>query len=104
MLIMDSTNRMVAYLDNSICCLQLTSNIGYVICLGRNLSLTPVHDWIHYCIQDWTPNWDPALVKSTVWPNRFQGIIAVFSGVTAVRLCDPDPRCKDEIVNLNDGA
>ena len=35
-----------------------------------NLFLTPVHDWIHDCILDWTREWDPVLNMSAVLPNR----------------------------------
>ena len=45
----------------------------------KNILLTPVHDWIHECIWDWTRMWDPALNMSTVWPNWHQGIIYMLS-------------------------
>ena len=45
-----------------------------------NLFLTPVNDWIHNCNREWTQKWDLALMISTVWPNRRQGIISVLSG------------------------
>ena len=54
-----------------------------------NIFLTPAHNWIHNCIQDWTREWDPALNTSTVWPNHRQGIIAMLSGGTVGRLCNP---------------
>ena len=43
----------------------------------QNIFLTPTHDWIHYCIWDWTRDrtreWDSALNVSAmlpVWPPK----------------------------------
>ena len=52
-----------------------------------NVFLTPAHDWIHDCIQDWTWEWDLSLNTSTVWPNRCRGIVAMLSGGMVGRFC-----------------
>ena len=31
---------------------------------GKNHFLTPAHDWIHDCIQDWHPGMEPEVVSS----------------------------------------
>ena len=48
-----TSDLMVAYLTNTGCWLQLISKKGYMSLQGKNILLTPVHDWIHNCIWDW---------------------------------------------------
>ena len=69
--------------------LQWTSKKGYVVFQGTNLFLTPVNNWIHKWIPDWTRKWDPALKTSIVWPNIRKGIIAMLSFGMAGQFCDP---------------
>ena len=64
-------------------------NRGCVIWQGNNIFLTPVHNWIHYCIQEWSWKWDVALMTSTVQPNRRQNIITMLGGGTVGRFCEP---------------
>ena len=47
---------------------------------------------MHDCIREWTRKWDPALMTSTVGPNRRQGVIAMLSGGKVGRFRDPTPR------------
>ena len=54
-----------------------------------NLWLTPVHDWIHDCIWEWTREWYSSLSTSTVWPNCSQVIIAMLSGRAVGLFCNP---------------
>ena len=58
-------NLMVAYLTNA-SLTKVTRREGCVRWGVYNLFFTPVHDWIHDCIQDWTREWDPALNTSAV--------------------------------------
>ena len=44
----------------------VTRREGYVNWGVYNLFLTPVHDWIHECIQECTREWDSALNTSAV--------------------------------------
>ena len=67
----------------------VTCREGHVSWRFYNLLLTPAHDWIQDCICNWTREWDPALNMSTVRPNRRQGIIAMLSGGTVGRFCEP---------------
>ena len=56
---------MVAYPTDSMLT-TVTRREVYVSWGVYNIFLTPVHDWIHYCIHGWTRKWDPALNMSTV--------------------------------------
>ena len=59
------------------------------VCRVYNIFLTPAHDWIHNCIQDWTRKWDPALNTSAVWtvgPQILPGIAHVRDGVWVGRV------------------
>ena len=76
---------------------------------GYSIFLTPVHDWIHDCIWDWTREWDPTFNMSAVSPNRRQGIIAMLSGGMAgwfrgLRLGNPKkvakPRLAPKVAGL----
>ena len=64
-----------------------------------NFFLTPVHDWLHDCIQDWTRKLDPALMTSVVWPNLCQGIIAMWSGGKVGQFCEPS-RARTKVESL----
>ena len=63
---------MVAYLTNA--SLTIVTRREVYVWLGvYNLFLTPAHNCIHYCIQDWNWEWGPALntsVVGPVWPPR----------------------------------
>ena len=76
----NKTNLVVAFLTNDMCWLEWTNKRGYVSWWGTNLCLTPVHDFLLYCIQEWTRKLDSALMKIKVWPNSCQGIIDILSG------------------------
>ena len=72
---------MVAYLTDARLT-TVTRREGCASWGGYSIFLTPVHDWIHDCIWDWTREWDPTFNTSAVSPNRRQGIIAMLSGGT----------------------
>ena len=92
---------MVAYPTDSMLT-TVTRREVYVSWGVYNIFLTPVHNWIHDCIRYWTREGDPALNMIAVWPNRRQGIIAMWSGGTVGQFRKPiraEPRQKDEIGN-----
>ena len=63
---------------------------------GKNIFLTPVHDWMHNCIWDLTWMWDR--------PNYCQGIIDTLSGEMVCQFCEPDPSLTDKSEKLPTGA
>ena len=83
---------MVVYPNDAMCWLEWKIMKGYVSWGVYNILLTPAHDWIYNCIQDWTWKWDPVLMTSTVWPNRRQGIITMLSSGTVGQFRKPAPR------------
>ena len=68
---------------------EMNSRNAMWVCRVYNIFLTPAHDWIHNCIQEWNRNWDPALNTSAVWPvgpQRLPGISHVQDGVWVGRV------------------
>ena len=62
---------------------------GHVSWQGKNIFLTPAHDWMHERIQYWTWKWYPSLMTSTVWSNCRQGIITILVGGTVGWFWEP---------------
>ena len=84
-LLMEWLNKlMITYLTGAMFWLKWTSKRCYVSRQGKNIFITPLHNWIHNCIWEWKQKWDPSLMTSTVWPvwpPRRPGIAHAWDGV-----------------------
>ena len=80
---------MVAYLTDTWFWIQWISNKGCMSFQGKNIFLTPAHDWTHDFVRNWTRKWDPFLNKIIMWPNRCQGVIDMLIGGMAGQFRKP---------------
>ena len=83
---------MVTSLTNTGLWMQWISKKLYVIFQGKNMFLTPAHDWLKEYIRDWTLKWYPALMTSTIWYNWSQEVIAMLSVGMTGNCCGPNWR------------
>ena len=95
---------MVSYITNARFWIHFLGNRVYVTWKDKKILLSPVDDWIHDSIWNWTQDWYPALITSTIQTSLHKIIYCYVKWWDGHSNLNPDPRWKVESGNLTNDS